>query len=271
LRVVGGKLNRRKVIVATCYFSGVSTIIFLAFSLVAAGVFRTLDPVGYQQVMTGAVIDPMSLWEGGGYKAFVGLLGLGFLAACAWIFCVWGAYRELMQLSKLRSGIALILFIVLMPCLVLVQSLMAITIAQLRTTPAVPNELVGVWEGVWQGDASGAHRLDTLKFTFAAPRFKMLPTGSYMMTNVDSTAKDKCLTMTTRQEYGQIAVQGSTILLIPSERTESTKDLCTGKSWESPTSLVKAEYQYKINQQPTGWTLCLSNRFGEFCLVPARE
>jgi len=181
------------------------------------------------------------------------------------------SYRELMQLSKLRSGIALLLFFALSPCLLLVQSLMAITIAQSRTTPAVPNELVGVWQETWRGTVNGAEKLDELGFTFAPPRFKFLPTGSYSMTNKDNSAKGKCLTVTTQHEEGQVAVQGSTIILMPNERTQSTNDLCTGKSWQNPTTLAKAEYQYKINQQPTGWTLCLSNRFGELCLTPAQK
>jgi hypothetical protein len=270
-RVVGGRLDRRKAVVVTCYFSGVSTIIFLTFSLVAAGVFKTLDPILYQQVMTFNVIDPSSLLKSGGYRVFLDLLGVGFLATSAWILCVWGAYRELMQLSKLRSGIALSLFFALSPCLLLVQLLMAVTIANFRTTPAVPNELVGNWQGRWDKDSEGAHQIQTLQLTFAAPEFKIFPTGSYTMRTYDGTAKNKCLTTTTVQKSGRVAVQDSTIIFIPMVGTQLTSESCTGKSSPSSAALDKTEFQFKINQQPTGWTLCLNNRFGAaLCLVAAK-
>jgi hypothetical protein len=221
--------------------------------------------------MTFNVIDPIDLWNGGGYRVFLSLLGVGFLAASAWIFLIWGAYRELMQLSKLRSGIALFLFFALSPCLLLVQSLMGMTIANSRTTPAVPTELAGVWEETWRGTVNGADRVDQLRFTFAPPRFKFLPTGYYEMTNKDNATNGKCLTITTQHEEGQVAVQDTKIILIPNKRTQLSNDQCTGKSWQSPTNLDKAEYQYKINQQPVGWILYLNNRFGQFSLTPTQH
>jgi hypothetical protein len=266
-KIVGGKLAWRKVIAATCYFSGVSTILFTAFYLIAAGAFKTLDPEGYQQFMSGVVTDPGDLLKSGGLQAFVVLFGVAFLATYAWIFSVWGAYRQLMQLSKLRSGIALLLFTAFSPLLLLVQVLMAATIA-LSRPPPVPHDLIGQWQIIGRTQANGIASADILMFTFAAPPYKILPAGNYAMSEARGSTNGKCMVTDQRAEYGLIVVKGSTMVLTPTKRTDSAKNECTGKSWEVPTNLGKAEYQYKINPGPTGWTLCLSNRFGQICLTP---
>src|SRR5579872_3281658 len=56
-KMVGAKLSMKKVIVATSYFSGVSTLIFLSFYLIAAGTLRILDPVAYEQMIATGAAD----------------------------------------------------------------------------------------------------------------------------------------------------------------------------------------------------------------------
>jgi hypothetical protein len=121
-RVVGAKVAGTKIVVMSCYISGVSTFIFLVFNLISAGTLKILDSVDFRQVISGSNPNPTS----GESMIYLALLGLGLVATCAWIFCIWGAYRELMQLSRLRSGIALSLFLgFFFPLLLGVQNLLS--------------------------------------------------------------------------------------------------------------------------------------------------
>lgn len=269
-RVVGGKLAWKKVVAATCYFSGVSTLLFLFFSLVGAGAFKVLDGVGYQQVMSGNAADAAGLMASGGFKIFIIFLGLGFVATYVWIFCVWGAYRELMQVSKGRSTVALILFVLFSPVLFLVQMAMSALVAQ-SGGPAMPDDLLGEWQLVQQSDSGGVHSVRSVLYTFAPPRWKMMRAGEYFFTDIHGSANGKCLITTMKQEFGQVSAQGSTMDLMPARRTETKKDQCAGVTVEAATDLSKTEYHYKIDQEASGWTLCLNDRFGQTCLTPKKK
>jgi hypothetical protein len=268
-RIVGGKLASKKILVASCYFCGVSTLIFLAFFLVAAGTYKLIDPVEYQEAMTGTA-DPFSLMDSGGYKAFFSLLCLGALATFAWILCVWGAYREFMHLSKLRSSIALLIFMTLSPALLLVQSLMTVTIMATRTTPIVPTELVGAWYNGGSRDVGEIRTTGGVVYEFDPPKYKILPAGTYTFRGKNDSNNGKCVIVRTRFENGALIVRGSTIKLVPFLVNDAVDDQCAGKRWQNPTNLGRVEYQYKLDERPTGWTLCLSNRFGQFCLTPKK-
>jgi hypothetical protein len=175
-----------------------------------------------------------------------------------------------MQVGKLRSGIALLLFTSLSPLLIVIQMVMSAVLLPLRNGPPVPNELIGHWQAMQRTDANGMRVGYILGYTFEPPQYKIFPAGNYTMNMVEARGaiNAKCYVSVTRMEYGQVVVHGSTMLLTPKYRAQSTKDDCSGKSWTSPTNLSKAEYQYQISQQPSGWTLCMSNRFGQFCLLP---
>jgi hypothetical protein len=269
-KVVGGKLKWRKVVAATCYLSGVSTLLFLFFSLVGAGAFKVLDGVGYQQVMSGNVADAAGMMASGGFRIFAFCIGFGLVATYVWIFVVWGAYRELMQVSKGRSAVALILFVLFSPVLFLVQMAMSATVAQ-SGGPAMPDDLVGEWQLVQQSDSGGVHSARSMLYTFSPPRWKMMRAGEYFLTDIHGSANGKCLISTMKQEFGQVSVQGSTMDLMPARRTETKKDQCAGVTVEAATDLSKTEYHYKINQEASGWTLCLNDRFGQTCLTPKKQ
>ena len=271
-RIVGGKMAWRTGIVVTCYFSGVSTILFLVVELIALGAFRFLDPVLCQQVLSNTVIDPADLLHSGGYQVFVVLLAVATMVVFAWMFLTWGAYRRLMQLSRRRSAMAFFLFTTFIPFQILVHWLMWNAVIPSHGSSPVPNELIGQWQIAGQDDVNGSRVGHILTFSFAAPRLKIFPAGEYTMRGEELEAtKDQCTISRTRKEYGQVIVHGSTIALTPLSRAQSTKDDCLGKSWDSPTDLSKAEYEYRIEKHPSGWTLCLSNRFGRVCLVPKMQ
>jgi len=269
-KLVGARLAWRKVVVATCYFCGVSTILFLFLYLIAAGTFKALDPVGFQQVMSNTVADPIDMLKSSGFRAFWALIGVALLAAYAWIFCVWGAYRELLQFTRTRSAIALSFFIVFSPLLLLVQVLIGAAVAPSRTGPAVPANLVGMWQTIQQTDSNGIHSSDILAYKFEAPDSRMAATGTYFMIKMHASALGKCLVQSGQRELGRIVISGSNLTLVPQQRIQSAGNSCTGKNEEAPMDLSKTEYQFKVDQQPTGWTLCLSDRFGQTCLSPKK-
>lgn len=268
-RIVGGRVTGKKVIAATCYFSGVSTIIFLGFYLVAAGTFKLLDPAGFEQMISGTITDPSNPLENTAFRVYVALVCCGFAIMYLWMFFLWGAYRELMQVSRLRSAIAFCIYAALSPFLLLVQSLMAVVMISVdQTAPPVPDELVGVWETNRQSNANGIHSFENLAYEFSAPEFKMVGRGSYFMIDLRSLTNGKCIIRMGQTESGSVLVKGSTIELAPYQRIRLTDNGCTGAKSETPLDRSKSEYQYKITRQPSGWRLCLENRFGQTCLTP---
>lgn len=265
-RIVGGKLAWRKVVVATCYFCGVTTLLFLGIFLIAAGTFKSIDPSIYQQVISYNVADPSDLKNNSGYRAFSAIVVLAFVATYAWIFCVWGAYRELLQLSRLRSALALAIFLVLSPLLFVAQQKMAATVIPSRRGPAVPSELVGQWESVHPHEANGIHWDDVAAYSFLDPT--NTPNGAYTSLKIIGSVQTVCLNLSFQQESGRIVVQGSDLKLIAEQGSHFTRNSCTGQSPATPMDLRRTDYKFKVDQQPTGWTLCLSDRYGQTCLSP---
>jgi hypothetical protein len=270
-KMVGAKLTWKKVVAVSCYFCGVSTILCLLFWLVGAGVFKIMDGVGYKQFMSGVVVDSAGLMNSAGLKSFFVFAVLGILATYVWIVCVWGAYRELMQVSKGKSAVALVLFTVLSPLLFAVQIAMGMTATQSNQSPAMPTDLAGQWALEQQSDSGGAHSTRSVLYSFSAPKSKMETLGYYELKDTRASANGKCLITVVKEEFGTAHVQDPTIDLIPAKRTDSRTDECTGRTNEAALDLRTTEYRYKINKDASGWTLCLNDRFGDTCLTPKKQ
>jgi len=267
-KIVGGTLAWKKLLVATCYFSSGSTLLSLAFCLLGMGCFKLLDPVLYQQTLNGIPLDPGDLFHSAGYVAFMSFTGVAFSAVYFWIFVIWGAYRQLMQLNKLRSAVALFFFTVFSPFIFLTQMLMMYVILPANGTPPVPSEVIGQWEARSQGQMNGFRTNYSVTYSFSAPQFKMIPAGDFKIQEILITDNGKCSMTRTTTESGWVVVHGSVFTLTPYFGYQLFKDECTGTIRSSEMKLSKIEYQYKINQQPRGWTLCMSSRYGQFCLLP---
>jgi hypothetical protein len=267
-KIVGGKLAWKKLFVATCYFSSVSTLLSLAFCLLGEGCFKLLDPVLYQQTLNGITLDTGELFHSAGYVTLLIFNVVACSAVYFWIFVIWGAYRQLMQLNKLRSGIALFVFAVFLPFLMLMQVLMAYVIMPSSGTPPVPSEVIGQWQAGTQKEMNGFPANYSVTYSFSAPPFRMIPAGEFKIQEILSVDTGKCSMTRTTNESGWVVVHGSVITLTPYFAYQLFEDGCSGKRWSSTLKLGKIEYQYKINQQPTGWTLCMSDRHGQFCLLP---
>jgi hypothetical protein len=270
-RIVGGRAAGKKVIAASCYFSGVSTILLLGLYLVAAGTFKLLDPAGFEQMISGTITDPSNPLENSAFRVYVALVCFAFAMMYLWMFFVWGAYRQLMHVSRLRSAIAFCIYAALSPFLILVQALMAVVISVNQTAPPVPDELVGVWETNRQNNANGIHSFEHLAYSFSAPESKIARTGNYLMFQLRGFTNGKCIIRMDQSESGSVLVKGSIIELAPYKRIRTTENGCTGTKSETPLDRSKSEYHYQITRQSSGWSLCLEDRFGQTCLTPKKQ
>ncbi len=264
-RIVGGKLSFKKFVIVTCYFTGVSTLLFLMLALVAWGVFSSLDPLNAGLMRNGAQPDPVDLMRSPGFHVFWILLGLGLLATFVWIFRIWRAYRDLNQTSKVRSGVAFVIYMLLSPLILGLQLLMGSSMY--TAAPAsFPAKLVGQWELV-KDDRS------TQIATHHAVLFRFDPNGYYLTLDTLGTTNGHCYTMTTNGSYGHATVVGSELTLHLQKHTENIDDKCNGTKSETPKDLIDDVYQFSIRQNPDaeGQQLCLLGRFGETCLNPKKQ
>jgi hypothetical protein len=267
-KIVGGQVGWKHFIAVTCYFSSVSTLLFLAFYLLAFGAFNVLDPVHSKQLLTGSAMDWSELVGSLGAKVGLIILGGGFIAMYAWIFYVWGAYRQLNRLSKLRSGMAFAIFVTLSPFPLLAEGLMAASTVPVNQaqTPTLPASLVGGWQTTRKTRSDGVTTVESI-------RYKFFENGGYFRVSVTGSTDGRCTKQVSQEAFGRMAVEGSTLVFTPSKSTESTKEGCSEKKSESsrPLELNKEADQYQIRQQTSGQELCLAGRQGELCLTPDQQ
>ena len=261
-KIVGGKLAWKKYLVSFCYVGSVSTLLSVGMFLLAAGTFNSLDPVLYKQVFAGVVVNRDD-WSAG-FKAYLIILGIGFLAVYLWILGVWGAYRKLNKLSRSRSVVAFAIFFVLSLLAILIQMFMAAGLFSLQPAQEpLPAELVGTWERTHQTSSDGLFASEAIVYRF-------LPEGAYLQLQLKSSMNGRCLKTTQHGTSGRVTIKGTTLSLTSKSRNETIDEGCSGKRSESPWEEYKTVevYQYQIHKSAKGWELCLNGRFGEVCLTP---
>ncbi len=264
-RIVRGKLSFKKFVIVTCYFTGVSTLLFLMLALVAWGVFNSLDPLNAALMRNGTQPDPVDLMRSAGFHAFWILLALGLVATFIWIFRIWGAYRDLNQTSKARSAVAFTIYMLLSPLILGLQVLMGSSMYTAAPTP-FPAELVGQWE------LTKENRTGEIA-THHAVSFKFDPNGYYMTLDTLGTTNGHCYTMVNNGSYGHATVVGSALTLHVQKHTETTDNNCNGTKSETAKELINDVYQFSIRPNPEaeGQQLCLMGHFGETCLNPKKQ
>jgi len=261
-RIVGGKLSFRKFLTVTCYFSGVSTLLFLAVTLVAVGAFKSLDPANAQTMFEGGVPDPVELSHSAGFLSFSALLMIGFVLVFVWIFKIWRTYRDLNQVSRGRSAIAFIVYLLLSPLAIGVQMLMGSSLTSGASTP-FPAELVGQWE-VQQNKQTAEGAVHYAVF------YRFDGKGYYLALLTKGTTNGQCYTMISNGNYGHATVKDTTLTLHLQKHTESTTNTCNGEKSEVAKELDNQVFQFALKQTAQGQQLCLSGKFGETCLSPKR-
>jgi hypothetical protein len=262
-KVVGGKMTFKKFITVTSYFSGVSTLLLLIFTLLGQGLFSGIDPESARQGAAGGYMDPVDLMKSAGYQAFLLLFAVGFVVVFIWIFRIWGTYRELNQVSKVRSIIAFVVYMLLSPLAIGLQMLMAQNLLGV-TPPPFPAELAGQWE-ITRGSRSSDVAVNNLMtYTFT-------PKGYYTVLVSKAATNGRCNVTINNVSYGHATVSGSTLTLHVAKHTETNTDTCNSKKSEFVKDSTNEVYQYAIRQSPDGQQLCLTGKLGEACLSPKKQ
>jgi hypothetical protein len=259
-RLVGGHPNFRKIVIYSCYFSSVSTIIWLGFTLMGIAVFKGFDPAMAGPVFGGGTPDAVDLTKSTGYMWFLALVGFGMLAVYVWIFWIWGAYRNLTQVSQLRSAAAFVVFFVLGVVSLLLQILMAGSMSPAPKT-VFPAALVGSWEASNQRSAGGLLTTEIADYHFDS-------TGNYVVVASKGANNGHCVNFEADDSWGHATVEGSTLTLHVQTHKHVIDDSCSHTKLETPGATENQMYQYVLQQKSEGQSLCLTGRFGELCLTP---
>jgi hypothetical protein len=256
-RIVGGKLSFRTSFIVSCYFSGISTLILLVFVLFAAGFLRAKDPANATQILQGATpADP----TGAAYVGFMSIVGVGLIAVYVWIFVVWGAYRQLNDVSRGRSAIALTVFTVVSPALLGIQILMQYNLpGQKDPASRLPRDLVGLWK---TSDATGPDGGPSLEGTI----YDFFATGEYARIHKGIVRQGTCAIAMRENASGRARVEGSVLILSPQKRLATSMNACSQEKGEKSLELDEETYAFEVRHQPTGWMLCLSGRYHQQCL-----
>jgi hypothetical protein len=112
-KIVGGKADFKPFLITYCYFTGVVTFILVIFKLVGSGLIKMNAPEFYRLIMSNdrAQIEALNVYADH-YVIIGSLVQLGgILVSIIWLAAAWGAYRQLNQLSKTRSVVAYLLFV----------------------------------------------------------------------------------------------------------------------------------------------------------------
>jgi hypothetical protein len=259
-RLVGGQITLRRVVVYSCYFASISTVISLACTLMGVAIFKGFDPALAGQMFDGVAPDPVDLMKSSGYLWFWALFGIGLLLVFVWLFFVWGAYRELTGVSKLRSGIAFVIFVVLGLVSMTLQLLMAGSMSP-ASKSVFPAKLVGDWEARSVSQSDGVETTQTATYHFVTA-------GYYTVVTARGSNNGRCRNKLVDKSSGHATVEGSTLTLHVYQHMETIDDGCSGRKSQTPQTTENEVYQFALQQRPEGQRLCLTGRFGEQCLMP---
>jgi len=117
-RAVGGKSPIERFFAIHFYVAGVLKLILSATFMTVIGVLRMGDPSTYAE-MNKAIYSGNALWfvtnadrlaQQPVWQIAAALAVTGVAAMLAWIVIIWGAYRDLNRLSRLRSAAAFVIF-----------------------------------------------------------------------------------------------------------------------------------------------------------------
>jgi len=117
-RIVKGRAELSKFFVVNFYCAGVFKIILSCWILTMVGVLKAMDPALYRDFMKAAfsgniawLINSGKLQESAANLPMTLVWLAGSCAMLVWLCVGWGAYRELNSLSKARSALAAVLFL----------------------------------------------------------------------------------------------------------------------------------------------------------------
>jgi hypothetical protein len=154
--VVGGRAPYEKFFSVSTYISSPMLLINYMIGLISNGIFRLLDPDAYDALSKSSSFNARSqiISNSSAANVFYIFVAIGFGLIVLWSYICWGAFREINQLSRIRSFVAFVLaWIFAQPVFVLLI-LIAFAVA--------PPEGVGAFAGILcrplPGDGEGSSR-----------------------------------------------------------------------------------------------------------------
>ena len=121
-RAVQGRATLPTFFVVHFYYSGIFLMIMALWFLFLMGICRAFDPALYAGVLKAACGGAMQsfveqeadqIFQSPAIVPMLLAIFAGMAALTTWCFAGWGAYREVNRLSRFRSAIAAMIFIVL--------------------------------------------------------------------------------------------------------------------------------------------------------------
>jgi hypothetical protein len=119
--IAGGRAEIQKFLTIHFYYSGVLSLLGTSTYLGTMGTIRAADPGLYKEIYDAAyggniaaffIKNSERLLASSGYRLSLWVQFVGYGVMLTWIFIGWGAYRALNRLSKVRSIMAGLLFLV---------------------------------------------------------------------------------------------------------------------------------------------------------------
>ena len=266
-KIVGGKFDLKRLTITYCYLSGVGALLGSIANWIGFGLAGLIDPVHFremkQQASGALLLDLVEVVKSPAFLIVVGMICVGFFGSYIWTFCVWGAYRAMAGLSKARSAIAFGVYIILSLVLATADVLMTSSITGVHSS-SLPKELLGRWQTQSEADTEGGHAVHKIAYGF-------FDDNSYYVVDDVHTLKGDCAEDVMVRTDGIAIASGASLALNPRNRAQITSDSCTGKKDTVKLAMESEVYQYRIDEQASGWRLCLSNRFGENCYSPKKR
>jgi hypothetical protein len=121
-RAVQGRAELETFFVVIFYYSGIFLMLRTAWFLFVTGIWRAFDPTLHAEMLKAACTGAMQpflqekagqIFQSPAIAPLLFAILAGMAALAAWVFAGWGAYREVNRLSRPRSAMAAMIFIVL--------------------------------------------------------------------------------------------------------------------------------------------------------------
>lgn len=118
--IVGGRSEFKRFMTIHFYYAAIIKLLMSFIFLGMMGAIRMVDPTLHKDIFDAAYSGSIAkfilnneelLFQNTGYQFSMIVQFVGFSTMLIWIFIGWGAYREFNQLSRLRSILAGLLFI----------------------------------------------------------------------------------------------------------------------------------------------------------------
>jgi hypothetical protein len=131
-RIVGGKADYQRILVTSSYYAGIVAIGLALAILCSMGILRMFYPESYALFIRFVATSNLREVSAAGPRVLRGILvafatfAVVTLPTLVWGLIGWGAYRELNQLPRSHSSVALLLTIVLSLPIVAVEMTIAL-------------------------------------------------------------------------------------------------------------------------------------------------